>query len=51
MPTNTYIVNISALHNYQHIKAVILQPIHNQIHAPFTRDHTAAQLHATNLLQ
>ena len=51
MPTNAYVVNMSALHNYQHIEAAIPKEIYNQIRVLFTKDHTTAQLHAAGLLR
>ena len=50
-PINAYVLNISALHNYQHIEAAIPSFICDQIHIPFIRDHPAVRLHAASLLR
>ncbi|KAF8438190.1 hypothetical protein L210DRAFT_3679452 [Boletus edulis BED1] len=51
MPTNSYIVNTSSLHNYHWIKAAIPRRIYDQIYAALISDHTPLRLHAAHLLR
>ena len=51
LPTNLYVLNTHALHNYQHIAAVVPPHLRDEGNIPVVDNHDAIRLHGAKLVR